>query len=88
MMIPIAGGALEKIPKVFVKWLEDLEIWVQEETIQTTTALRLASKLRRVLETWGHLLSLQLQERNHSLTLEQKTLKRVNNNNEKEGVFI
>ena len=41
--------------------MEDLEIGGRVETIQTTTWLRTARILRRVLETWGDLLSLKLQ---------------------------
>ena len=43
------------------KGLEELEIRVWIETIQTTALLRLAIILRRVLETWGDFLSLRLQ---------------------------
>ena len=50
-------GALEKISK----GLEDLEIREQAETTQNTTLSRSAWILRRVLETWGDLLSLKLQ---------------------------
>ena len=41
--------------------LEDLEIREGVEKIQTTALLRTARILRRVLETWGDLLSLKLQ---------------------------
>ena len=54
-------GALETIPKVLVKGLEDLEIREPVETIQTTALLGSARILRRVLETWGDSLSLKLQ---------------------------
>ena len=43
-----------------VKGLEELEIRGQVETIQTIALLRLARILRRVLETWGDLLSPEL----------------------------
>ena len=38
--------------------LEDLEVGRRVETIQTTALPRTARILRRVLETWGDLLSL------------------------------
>ena len=60
-VIPVVVGVLGTIPKGLVKGLEDLEIRGQVETIQTTALLRLARILRRVLETWGNLLSLRLQ---------------------------
>ena len=44
-----------------VKELEDLKIREQVGTIQTIALIRLARILRRVLETWGDLLSLKLQ---------------------------
>ena len=44
-----------------LKGLEDLEVGGRVETIQTTALLRTARILRRVLETWGDLLSLRLQ---------------------------
>ena len=44
-----------------VKGLKELEIGERIETIQTTSLLRSARIPRRVLETWGDLLSLQLQ---------------------------
>ena len=49
------------ITKGLLKGLEDLEVGWRVETIQTTTLLRTARILRRVLETWGDLLSLRLQ---------------------------
>ena len=47
--------------KGLIKGLEYQEIRKQEETIQTTSLLRLARILRKVLTTWGDLLSLKLQ---------------------------
>ena len=44
-----------------IKGLDDLEVGGRVETIQTTALLRTARILRRVLETWGDLLSLRLQ---------------------------
>ena len=58
-----------------------MEVGRRVETIQTTALLRTARILRRVLETWGDLLSLRLQWKNHQLTLMWKiTLMSKNNN--------
>ena len=58
--IPIVIGALSTDIKRLIKGLEDLEIRGRVETIRTTALLRSARILRRVLETWGELLSLKL----------------------------
>ena len=60
-IVPIVVGALGTITKGLLKVLEDLEVGERVETIQTTALLRTARILRRVLETWGNLLSLKLQ---------------------------
>ena len=60
-VIPIVIGALGTITKGLVKGLEDLELKGQAETILTTALLRSARILRRVLKTWGSLLSVKLQ---------------------------
>ena len=60
-IIPIVIGAFGTITKGLLKGLEDLEVGGRVETIQTTALLRTARTLRRVLETWGDLLSLRLQ---------------------------
>ena len=60
-VIPIVIGAFGTVTKGLLKWLEDLEVGGRIETIQTTTLLRTARILRRVLETWEDLLSLKLQ---------------------------
>ena len=60
-IVPIVIGALGTITKGLLKGLEDLEIGGRVETIQTTALLKTARILRRVLETWGDLLSLKLQ---------------------------
>ena len=60
-IVPIVIGALGTITKGLLKGLEDLEVGARVETIQTTACLRTARILRRVLETWGDLLSLKLQ---------------------------
>ena len=54
-------GAFGTVTKGLLKGLEDMEVGGRVETIQTTTLLRTARILRRVLETWGDLLSLKLQ---------------------------
>ena len=58
--IPIIIGTLGTVTKGLLKGLDDLEIRGREETIQTTALLRSARILRRVLETWGDMLSLKL----------------------------
>ena len=58
---PVVIGALGTITQGLLKGLEDLEVGGRIETIQTTALLRTARILRRVLETWGDLLSLKLQ---------------------------
>ena len=60
-IVPIVVGALGTIIRGLLKGLEDLEVGGRVETIQTTALLRTARILRRVLETWGDLLSLKLQ---------------------------
>ena len=61
VIVPVVIGALGTITKGLLKGLEDLEVGGRVETIQTTALLRTARILRRVLETWGDLLSLRLQ---------------------------
>ena len=60
-IIPIVIGAFGTVTKGLLKGLEDLEVGGQVETIQTTALLKTDRILRRVLETWGDLLSLNLQ---------------------------
>ena len=62
-IVPIVIGAFGTITKGLLKVLEDLEVGGRVETIQTTALLRTARILRRVLETWGDLLSLKLQRK-------------------------
>ena len=50
-IIPIFIGAFGTITKGLLKELKDLELRGPEETIQTTTLLRTARILKRVLET-------------------------------------
>ena len=58
---PIGIGAFGTVTKGLLNGLEDLEVGGREETIQTTALLKTARIMRRVLETWGDLLSLNLQ---------------------------
>ena len=60
-IIPIVIGAFGTVTKGLLKGLEDLEVGGRVEIIQTTTLLGTARILRRVLGTWGDLLSLKLQ---------------------------
>ena len=52
-IIPIVIGVLVTVTKELLKGLEDLEVGGQVETIQTSTLLRTARILRRVL--YSHL---------------------------------
>ena len=67
-IIPIVIGAFCMVTKGLLKGLEDLEVGGRVETIQTTALLKTARILRRVLETWGDLLSLNLQWKTISLS--------------------
>ena len=60
-IIPIVTGAFGTVTKGLLKGLEDLEVGGRVETIETIALLRTARILRRVLETWGYLLSFKLQ---------------------------
>ena len=60
-IVPIVIGAFGTITKGLLKGLEDLEVGRRVETLKMTALLRMARILRRVLETWGDLLSLELQ---------------------------
>ena len=60
-IVPIVIGAFGTVSKWLLKGLEDLEIGGWVETTQTTALLKTARILRRVLETWWNLLSLNLQ---------------------------
>ena len=50
-IIPIVIDAFGTVTKELLKGLEDLEVAGRVETIKTTTLLRTARILRRVLET-------------------------------------
>ena len=58
---PIVIVAFGTVTKGLLKGLEDLEVGDRVETIQTIALLKTARILRRGLETWGDLLSLNLQ---------------------------
>ena len=60
-IIPIVIGEFGTVTKGLLKGLEDLEVGGRVKTFKTTELLRTARILRRVLETWGDLLSLRLQ---------------------------
>ena len=60
-IIPIVIGAFGTVTIGLINGLEDLDIGGRVETIQTATLLRTARILRRVLETSGDLLSVNLQ---------------------------
>ena len=72
--------ALGTVTKGLAKRLEDLEIRGQVETTQTTALLRSTRILRRVLETWGALLSLKLQWKTIGLRCREKLSKEYDNN--------
>ena len=59
-IVPIVISAFDTITKELLKGLEDLEFGGRVETIQVTALQRTGRILRRVLETWGDLLSLKL----------------------------
>ena len=58
---PIVIGAFRTVIKVLLQGLKDLEFGGRAETIQTTALLKTARILRRVLETWEDLMSINLQ---------------------------
>ena len=65
--IPFVSGAFGTPTKGLLKFLEDLEVGGRVEIIQTTALVKTARILRRVLETLGDLLSLNLQWKTISL---------------------
>ena len=66
-IVPIVIGAFGRVTKGLLKGLNDLEVGGRVETIKSTALLKTARILRRVLETWGDLLSLDLQWKTISL---------------------
>ena len=73
-IIPIVIGAFGTVNKGILKGLEDLEVGGRVETIQTTALLKTARIRRRVLETSGGLLSLNLRWKTISLRWCEKLL--------------
>ena len=59
-------GAFGTVTKGLLKGMEDLEVVGRVETIQTAALLKTVRILRRVLETWGDLLSLKTLMRNNN----------------------
>ena len=59
-IIPIVIGAFGTVTKGLLKELEDLKAGRRVEITQTIALFRMARILRRILETWGDLLSLKL----------------------------
>ena len=59
-IIPIVIGAFGTVTKRLVQGLKNLDITGRMETVQTTALLKSTRILRRVLESWGDLLSLKL----------------------------
>ena len=60
-IILVVIGAFGTVTKGLLKGLEDLEVGDRVETIQITALLKTSRILRRILETWGDLLSLKHQ---------------------------
>ena len=71
-IILIVIDAFGTVTKGLLKALEDLEVGSRVETIQTTALLKTARTLRRVLETWGDLLLLNLEWKTISLRWGEK----------------
>ena len=80
IIIPFVIGALGTVTKGLLKCLEDLKVSGRVKTIQTTALLKTARILRRVLENWWDLLSLNIQWK-PSAYADVKTL--MSNNNKK-----
>ena len=59
-IISIVIGDFGTVTKRLLKGLEDLEVGSRVETMQAKALLKTARILRRVLEIWGDLLSLNL----------------------------
>ena len=59
-IVPIVIGAFGTVTKGLLKGLDDWVVGGRVETIQMTALLKTVRILRRVLETWGDLLSLKL----------------------------
>ena len=79
-IVLIVISAFSTVAKESLKGLKDLEVGGRIETIQMTALLRTFRILRKVLETWGDLLSPKPQ-RKPSANIDVKSSKGVNNNN-------
>ena len=60
-VVPIVIGAFGTVTEGLLKGVEDLEVGGRVETIQMIALLKAARILRKVLATWGDLMSLKLQ---------------------------
>ena len=85
MVIPIVIGALGTVTKGLVQGLGVLEITERVETVQATSLLRSVRIPRKVLETWGDLLSLKLYRQTISERWRKKNLKEEEEEEEEEG---
>ena len=63
MMVPIVIGALKTVCKGLEREVEELRIGGRIAKLQTASLVRTTKKMRKVLETWGDLLSLRLQRK-------------------------
>ena len=82
-IVPIVIGAFGTVTKGLLQGLEDLEVGGRVETIQMTALLRTAGILKRLLETWRDLLSLNLQWKTISKKKKKKKKKTdMKNSNE------
>ena len=63
-IIPIVISLFGTVTKWLLKELEDLRVGGWVDTIQSTAFMRMVKILRRVLETWGDLLSIKDQWKN------------------------
>ena len=80
-IIPIIIGALGTVTKGLIKGLKDLEMRGRVETIQTSTLLRSARILRRVLETCRHSNTSEWPSTNADVKNSQGVNNNNNNNN-------
>ena len=81
-VLAIRTSALGTFPKGLKRSLQELEIGTRTETFNSTALLRSARIQRRVLDTWGNLLSLGIKWKDHQQTLVWKiNFKFINNNN-------
>ena len=85
IIVPIVIGAFRTVTKGLLKGLGDLKVSGQVETIQMTALLRTARILKRILGTWGDLLSLK---KKTAANTDMKNSKGVNNNDNNPVVFL